>query len=42
MNQHVTLFSGSSVEAYDLDRGALKPWEVLAQIGMQPLNHEVP
>jgi hypothetical protein len=28
--------------AYDLDTEPLRPWDVLAEMGMQPLNHDVP
>ena len=35
-------FPGSRVEAYDLDTEPLKPWEILAEMGLQPLNQTVP
>jgi hypothetical protein len=35
-------FPGSRVEAYDLDTEPLKPWDVLAEMGQQPLTHNVP
>ncbi len=35
-------FHGSRVEAYDLDTEPLKPWDILAEMGLQPLNSNVP
>jgi len=35
-------FPGSRVEAYDLDSEPLRPWEILAEMGMQPLKFDVP
>jgi len=31
-------FPGSRVEAYDLDTEPLKPWDILAEMGLQPLQ----
>lgn len=42
MKLTATLFSGSRVEAYDLNSDPLKPWSVLAEMGLQPLNSNVP
>lgn len=35
-------FPGSRVEAYDLDTETLRPWEVLAEMDLQPLSHPIP
>jgi hypothetical protein len=35
-------FPGSRVEAYDQDTEPLKPWEILKEMGMQPLQFNIP
>lgn len=35
-------FPGSRVEAYDLDTEPLKPWDILAEMGLQPLGQHIP
>lgn len=34
--------SWANVEAYDLDTEPLKPWEILGQMGLQPLQQHTP
>lgn len=37
-----TIVSWANVEAYDLDTEPLKPWEILSQMGLQPLQQSTP
>lgn len=40
LQQLASTIGWGHVEAYDLDTEPLKPWDILAAMGLQPLKHE--